>query len=198
MGLWRDRPGGTRSPARGRSIGKPSRAPAFQPAREISLLICCRYRSRPDTINCWFSLTRPAASPVLSLVDRRRLLRQLLQLGHRAFQSACEALGDLVDLAPRDAERRRERGDFTVGQSAHLHALFERLAGDDAVGLALRVEEPATLFVGNEFDRNHQAGAANIADKRIVPEPLAQLAAQIAAHGRRILDETLALHYVEI
>src|SRR5690348_17357533 len=72
--------------------------------------------------------------------------RELPQLGHRTFQSMREALDDFVDFPPGDAERRRKRIDLAVGQGAQLHTLFERLAGDDAVGLGLRVEKPAALL----------------------------------------------------
>src|SRR5260221_4865125 len=44
-------------------------------------------------------------------------LRQLAQLGHGALQCAVEAVDGLVDFAPSNAQRRRERDDFAVGRS---------------------------------------------------------------------------------
>ena len=45
------------------------------------------------------------------------------------------------------------------------------------MGLGLGVEKPPTFSVRDEFDRNHQTGAADISDKGIVSQLLAQAVA---------------------
>src|SRR6185369_17318118 len=91
-------------------------------------------------------------------------LREPLLQGRDALRAE---IGDLVDLALGDDQRRREAE--RVAHAARDQAVLISDLVEDHAGLQVRIERLPALLVGDDLDSEHQAGAADLADDRRFP-----------------------------